>query len=197
MERKTGTGASISRMLLAIVVAVSGCGLDSGLHGVAVKPPREMPTFEFTRADGSVYRTAADAERPMVLFFGYTHCPDVCPTTLMDWKRVKQELGRDSSRVRFVFVTIDPERDTREVADKYAKQFDPSFVGLSGDSLTTARMQEAFGVASIRESTTSAAGDLMSHSSQVFLVDPRGRLVVLHAFGTGWDALLADLRQLL
>ena len=184
-------------MLLAIVVAVSGCGLDSGLHGVAVKPPREMPTFEFTRADGSVYRTAADAERPMVLFFGYTHCPDVCPTTLMDWKRVKQELGRDSSRVRFVFVTIDPERDTRDVADKYAKQFDPLFVGLSGDSLTTARMQEAFGVASIRESTTSAAGGLMSHSSQVFLVDPRGRLVVLHAFGTGWDALLADLRQLL
>ncbi len=197
MERKRGTWASISRVLLAMVFAVSGCGLDSGLHGVAVKPPREMPTFEFMRADGSVYRTAADTVRPMVLFFGYTHCPDVCPTTLMDWKRVKQELGKDSSRVRFVFVTVDPQRDSREIVDTYAKQFDPSFIGLSGDSLTTVRIQEAFGVASIRDSTTSAAGYLMSHSSQVFLVDPRGRLVVLYAFGTGWDALLADLKQLL
>jgi len=197
MERKTGTWASISRVLFALVVAVSGCGLDSGLHGVTVKPPREVPSFEFTRADGSVYRTAAEADRPMVLFFGYTHCPDVCPTTLQDWKRVKQALGKNASGVRFVFVTVDPERDTPEVVDKYAKQFDPSFVGLSGDSLTTARMQEAFGVASIRDVTTSAAGYLMSHSSQVFLVDERGRLVVLYAFGTGWDALLADLKQLL
>ena len=197
MERKTGRWTSIVRVLLAMVVAVSGCGLDSGLHGVAVKPPREMPAFEFTRADGSIYRTAADTKRPMVLFFGYTHCPDVCPTTLLDWKHVKQELGKDSSHVRFVFVTVDPERDTREVADRYAQQFDPSFVGLSGDSLTTARMQEAFGVASIRDATSSSAGYLMSHSSQVFLVDPRGRLVVLYAFGTGWDALLADLKQLL
>ena len=197
MERTTRQWASISRVLLAVVVAVGGCGFDSGLHGVAVKPPRELPTFAFTRADGSVFRTGAEADRPMVVFFGYTHCPDVCPTTLMDWKRVKQELGKNASRVRFVFVTVDPERDTRDVADKYAKQFDASFVGLSGDSATTARIQEAFGVASIRESSTSAAGYLMSHSSQVFLVDPRGRLVVLYAFGTGWDALLADLKQLL
>ena len=197
MERTTRQWASISLVLLAVVVAVGGCGFDRGLHGVAVEPPRELPPFAFTRADGSVYRTGAEADRPMVVFFGYTHCPDVCPTTLMDWKRVKQELGKNASRVRFVFVTVDPERDTRDVADKYAKQFDTSFVGLSGDSATTARMQEAFGVASMQESSTSAAGYLMSHSSQVFLVDPRGRLIVLYAFGTGWDALLADLKQLL
>ena len=197
MERTTNRWASVSCVLLAVAVAVGGCSLDSGLHGVAVTPPRDVPAFAFTRTDGSVYRTGAEGDRPMVLFFGYTHCPDVCPTTLMDWKRVKQELGKDAARVRFVFVTVDPERDTREVVDQYAKQFDPSFVGLSGDSATTAGIQEAFGVAAVRESSTSAAGYLMSHSSQVFLVDPRGRLVVLYAFGTGWDALLADLKQLL
>lgn len=184
-------------LLIASGVLLAGCGLDGGFHGVAVDPPRPMPTFEFRRGDGSVYRTAAEPKRPMLLFFGYTHCPDVCPTTMADWQRVKKALGDDAARVRFVFVSVDPERDTPELADRYAQQFDSSFVGLSGDSSTTARIQEAFGVASIREPESSAGGYLVSHSSQVFLVDDAGRLVVLYAFGSGWDALLADLKQLL
>jgi len=131
------------------------------------------------------------------VFFGYTHCPDVCPTTLADWKRVKAQLGPTAARVRFVFVTVDPERDTPAVALRYARQFDSSFVGLSGDAPTTARVLELFGVAAAREAGTPASGYLVSHSSQQFLLDERGALVALYPFGTRWEALAADLDRLL
>ena len=189
--------AARSRALWLGVVLFTACDLSGGLKGMAVDPPRDMPSFTFTRANGSTFSTAPEAGRPMVLFFGYTHCPDVCPTTLADWKRVRATLGDDAKRVRFVFVSIDPDRDTPAVAERYAHLYDASFEGLSGDAITTSRMMEAFGVAAAREPGTNATGYLLSHSSQVFLVDSHGKLVALYPFGTGWNALAADLERLL
>ena len=184
-------------MLIAGAALLTACDLFGGFKGMAVDPPRDMPTFVFTKADGSRFTTAPEPGRPMVLFFGYTHCPDVCPTTLADWKRVRATLGDDAKSVRFVFVTVDPDRDTPAVAERYARMYDPSFVGVSGDAITTSRIMDAFGVAAAREPGTNATGYLVSHSSQVFLVDSHGKLVALYPFGTGWDALAADLKRLL
>jgi protein SCO1/2 len=184
-------------MLIAGAALLTACDLFGGFKGMAVDPPRDMPTFVFTKADGSRFTTAPEPGRPMVLFFGYTHCPDVCPTTLADWKRVRAKLGDDAKRVRFVFVTVDPDRDTPAVAERYARMYDAAFEGVSGDAITTSRIIEAFGVAAAREPGTNATGYLVSHSSQVFLVDSHGKLVALYPFGTGWDALAADLERLL
>jgi protein SCO1/2 len=156
-----------------------------------------IPGFTVTLPGGSVYDTAADGLRPTVLFFGYTNCPDVCPTTLADWKRAKARLGADGARVRFLFVTVDPARDTPVVAERYAKQFDDSFVGLSGDSSTTANIMRVFGVSSARESTSDSSRYLVSHSAQAFLVDAAGRLIAMYSFGMGWDVLAADLESIL
>jgi len=183
--------------LLVGAVSLAACGLGGDFKGMAVDPPREMPTFAFTRADGSTFTTSAEPGRPMVLFFGYTHCPDVCPTTLADWKRVRATLGDKAKAVRFVFVTVDPDRDTPAVAERYARMYDASFEGVSGNAGTTSRMMDAFGVAAAREPGTNATGYLVSHSSQVFLVDSHGKLVALYPFGSGWDALAADLERLL
>ncbi len=183
--------------LLVGAVSLAACDLGGGFKGMAVDPPRAMPVFAFTRADGSTFRTSPEPGRLIVLFFGYTHCPDVCPTTLADWKRVRAKLGDEAKAVRFVFVTVDPDRDTPAVAERYARMYDASFEGVSGDAITTSRMMDAFGVAAAREPGTNATGYLVSHSSQVFLVDSHGRLVALYPFGTGWDALAADLEQLL
>ena len=183
--------------LLVAALSLSACDLGGGFKGMAVDPPRAMPAFSFTRADGSTFSTAAEPGRPMVLFFGYTHCPDVCPTTLADWKRVRAKLGDHAKAVRFVFVTVDPDRDTPAVAERYARMYDASFEGVSGDAITTSRMMDVFGVAAAREPGTDATGYLVSHSSQVFLVDALGKLVALYPFGTGWDALAADLERLL
>lgn len=187
------------RNLIACAVAVLlvGCDRFGSFQGVAVDPPRPMPAVSFTLPDSSAYSLGPAAGRPLVVFFGYTHCPDVCPTTLAEWKRVKAQLGADAERVRFVFVTVDPERDTPAVAQRYARQYDSTFVGLSGDAPTTARVMEAYGVAAARDAGSAASGYLVSHSSQVFLLDGEGRLVALYPFGTRWEALAADLERVL
>ena len=131
-----------------------------------------------------------------LLFFGYTNCPDVCGTTLNDWKRVKKAIGKNVNRVRFVFVTIDPARDTPAVAQKFVAQFDSSFIGLSGDSAMTAKIQNAFGVASAKVEPVASEHYLMGHSSQTFIVNDRGQLVVMHPYAAGWDRIAADVKQL-
>jgi len=196
-----------SWLLGALLLASGACDRMTQMHGVMIEPPRAVSAYEFTLADGARVTTAAERGRPMVLSFGYTHCPDVCPTTLADWKRAREELGRDADRVRFVFVTIDPERDTPALAERYAKQFDASFVGVSGDSATTRRILADFGAAAAREAPRGGATDsisfvndssyFMSHSAQGFLVDDKGRLVAIYPFGIGWKALLDDLVSLL
>ncbi len=164
---------------------------------MAIDPPRDMPAFSFVDADSSPVVVGPERGRPLVLFFGYTNCPDVCPTTMAEWARVKSKLGADAARVRFVFVTVDPDRDTPAVARRYARQFDSTFVGVSGDPTTTAAIMQAYGVAAGREDVGSAAGYLVSHSSQVFLVNGAGQLVALYPFGTRWEALAADLALVL
>lgn len=190
---------AFSRMALGVVsvLMLAACETKGGFHGIELDPPKPVPGFQFTRANRSIVRTDAEAGRPQLYFFGYTHCPDVCPTTLADWKRLKQALGDDASRVRFFFVTVDPERDTPTIAERYATQFDTTFVGLSGDSLTTSRIQDAFGVASYHEGGTEPHAYFVSHSSQVFLVDGKGRIVAQYPFGIGWEALRDDLKRFL
>ncbi|MBL0169639.1 MAG: SCO family protein [Gemmatimonadaceae bacterium] len=185
----------VTGVLLPLVL--TGCTPDQQLHGVMVDPPRAIASFDFTLPSGAVLHTAPEAGRPMVVFFGYTHCPDVCPTTLADWKRAKAKLGKDSARVRFVFVSVDPERDTPAVAARYAQQFDPSFMGVSGDSATTSRMMKEFGVAAAREASPDPQSYGVTHSGSSFLLDAQGRLMAMYPLGIGWEALAADLKSVL
>jgi protein SCO1 len=166
------------------------------LQGTAIEPAREIPALEFAQHDGSVVRLGPADGRYTVVFFGYTRCPDVCPTTLADWTRVKKALGNDASRVRFLFVSVDPERDTPRDAQEYAARFDSAFIGVSGDSATTAKIQELFGVATIRATPTPGHEHTISHSPRTFLLDERGRLVAMYSYGSGWDALASDLKKL-
>jgi protein SCO1/2 len=131
------------------------------------------------------------------VFFGYTHCPDVCPVTLADWTRAKAALGDQADRVRWLFVSVDPARDTPAVAEAYARQFDSSFVGLSGDSATTAGIQAAFTVASYETPGATDADYLVTHASQCFLVDDTGTLRAMYSFNSGVDAIVADLQRVL
>ena len=184
-------------MQLAAVVITTACSGEPTFRGIMVDPPREVAGFSFTLPSGERYDTGANGKQPTLFFFGYTHCPDVCPTTLVDWKRAKEKLGRDSDRVRFVFVTVDPSRDTPTLADRYAKRFDSTFVGVSGDSATTAKIMSAFGVTAAREAVVDSANYFVAHSAQAFLVDAKGRLVAMYSFGMGWEPLVHDLGELL
>ena len=183
-------------MILAVVFTV-GCSNEPAWRGTVVDPPRVIAPLAFTDSAGNEIPLIPSAGGAAFVFFGYTNCPDVCPTTMADWVRVKNALGVDAKRVRFVFITIDPERDTPAIAERYATQFDATFVGLSTAPARTDSIENLFGVASSKEASASAAGYLMGHSSQTFLMDDDGKLVVSYGFGAGWDVMAADAKELL
>ncbi len=134
--------------------------------------------------------------KAVVVFFGFTHCPDACPTTLGELARVMNELGPQADRLQVLFVTVDPERDTPELLAKYVPAFHPSFLGLYGDPEATARTAKEFKV--IYQKQNLPAGSYsMDHSAGSFIFDPAGRLRLFAQYGQSAQALLHDIRLLL
>lgn len=167
------------------------------LHGSEITTQVKAPAIELSRADGSQFSLTALEGQIVLIFFGYTSCPDVCPTTLAEMKRVQSDLGDLASRVDFVFITVDPQRDTPERTQAYASGFNQSFVGLSGSEADLTSVWQGYGVFRKIQESTSAAGYLVDHSARVYLVDKAGNLRVTYAYGTPVDDLVSDVRFLL
>ena len=134
--------------------------------------------------------------KAVVLFFGYTYCPDVCPTTMLEIKQALEQLGPDSGRVQVLFVTLDPERDTRELLSRYVQGFDPRFIGLSGDAASTAKVAKEFRVFYQKVPGRSPESYSIDHTSGIYVFDARGRLRLYAKPGNPGD-LSADLHTLL
>ena len=143
-------------------------------------------------------RTLADYRgKAVALFFGYTQCPDVCPTTLAALAEAMKQLGPEADRVQVVFVTVDPERDTADLLASYVPAFDPRFVGLRGDAAATERTAKEFKVIYQKVPGREPGRYTMDHSSATFLFDPQGRLRVYEGNATTPDTFAHDLRALL
>ncbi len=187
-------------MLLALTLATTalatGCK-PVAFHGTAYEPPEMAPSVVLNNAAGGKFDLADQHGSVVLIFFGYTHCPDVCPTTLSDWKRVKAELGHNASRVKFVFVSVDPARDDPATLHAYVSRFDPDFIGATSDSTTLANIEKSFHVESAREETESASGYVVTHPSQTFVVDKDGNLRLLYSFGMKTSDVVSDIRNLL
>jgi len=131
----------------------------------------------------------------VVLFFGYTHCPEVCPTTLADLAQVTRLLGPDAEKVQVLFVTLDPERDTPEVLAKYVPSFNPSFLGLYGDAQATSQAAKVFAVS--YEKHAEKNGYTLDHSDGTYLIGKNGKTVLLSPYGQRTELLLQDIQLLL
>jgi protein SCO1 len=143
-------------------------------------------------------RTLADFKGKVVaVFFGFTRCPDVCPTTLAEMKLVKERLGADGDKLQVLFVTIDPERDTPELLAKYVPAFDPTFLGLYGNAEATAKTAKEFKVFYQKAPGSSPDNYSMDHTAATFIYDPQGRLRLFAKHAMGADALVQDIKQLL
>jgi len=143
-------------------------------------------------------RTLADFRgKAVVMFFGYTLCPDVCPTTLLELKAVLQQLGTDAQRVQVLFVTVDPERDTRELLANYVPAFDPSFLGLYGNPEETAKTAKDFHVFYQKRAGSTPRNYTVDHTAGSYVFDPQGRIRLFVRHGDGGANLAADLRTLL
>jgi len=153
--------------------------------------------FRLTDHNGKV-RTLADFRgQAVVMFFGYTQCPDVCPTTMMEMTAVLQQLGADAKRVQMLFVTVDPERDTRELLARYVPAFDPSFLGLYGDRELTAKTAKEFRIFYQKQAGSTPGNYTVDHTAGSYVFDPQGRVRLFARYGDGGANLAADLRVLL
>lgn len=189
---------AVLALLSASLLSTAGCSRAERLRGQQLDPPRPLPDLAARDQRGRVFRLADQRGKVVVLFFGYTTCPDVCPATLARWKRVRQELGADGERVRFVFVTVDPERDSAQKVREYLELFSPDFVGLVGPESELQPFYQAFGAAFEKvPQPGSAAGYLVAHTAAVPVVDTQGRWRLRFNPETSVEDYVHDLRVLL
>ena len=143
-------------------------------------------------------RTLADFRGKVVLVnFGYTQCPDVCPTTLADLASAMKKLGADASQVQVLFVTVDPKRDRPELLREYLPAFDPSFLGLYGDTDATKKVENDFKVYAQERPGKTPDTYTVDHAAQTFVFDRQGKLRLLMGYGMAPDAIASDVRILL
>jgi protein SCO1/2 len=190
-------------MIFRIVAVLAALGL------AACGP--DKPQFNNTDITGADYgtslalpdhtgkaRTLADFKGSVVyVFFGFTQCPDVCPTTLAEMKAVKAQLGEDGKRLQVLFVSVDPERDTQALLKSYVTAFDPSFVGLRGDAEATARVAKDFKVFYQKVPGKTPGSYTVDHTAGSYIFDPQGRLRLFVRHGQSADKIAADIKQLL
>jgi protein SCO1/2 len=189
------------RVLVALLACLllSTCGEPTpDFRGQAVGPPRLAQDFALADQFGGTFRLQDQRGHVVLLYFGYISCPDVCPTTLGTWKLVEKNLGVDADRVRFVMITVDPERDTPERMRVHMNLFSASFLGLTGTLDELEPVYRAFGV--YRQKVYiegSPAQYSIDHTATVFLVDSDGRLRLTYPYGTTADDIVHDLQLLL
>ena len=184
---------------LALSALLAGCG-----------GAPEAPKFKLTDVTGAGFgkelnladhngkpRTLADFRGKVVtVFFGFTHCPDACPTTLAEMAQVAKALGPDADKLQVLFVTVDPERDTPQVLRQYVPSFNPAFLGLHGDAEATARAAKEFKVF-YQKQPAKDGGYSVDHGAGTFILDRKGRLRLFAQYGQAATTMLHDIRLLL
>jgi len=153
-------------------------------------------SFRLTDQDGKTITDQDLKGRPFLVFFGFTNCPDVCPTALFEMSEILRALGPDADRIGALFITVDPERDTPAVIKDYLSSFDPHLVGLTGDPATIAAVAKAYRVY-FKKVPLDQGGYTMDHTAIVYLMDKSGRFVSPFSLKRTTDAAAADLRRYL
>jgi protein SCO1/2 len=182
------------------ILAVTACGSERGeLSGFVREPLPEVGEFSLpdVTADGEAFEFVGPDDGLLVMYFGYTFCPDVCPTTMSDVRRALERLGGDAERVAVAMATVDPDRDTDEVVTGYVRTFVADGHALRTiDDAELRAVAAAFG-ADYQVSTNDSGEIEVAHTAALYAVDDTGRLLVTWPFGTSVDDLEADLRLLL
>lgn len=190
-------------LLIGLVVAFAASNIGGNgpaperLTGTLVDPPAAVGDFTLYGDEGPV--SLSDfAGKWVILFFGYTSCPDICPFTMVNLDRGMAEIGpAAASQVQVLFVTVDPQRDSPRRVAEYARQFNPRFVGLGGSMDQLAVVEEQFGVVAEEGQAVGESGYLMDHTASLRVLDPRGRVRLIWPFDISGQAVARDLTELM
>jgi protein SCO1/2 len=197
--------------IVSAALGLAGCdkllpNLKSPFNSVDVTGSPLGNEFTLADPDGKPRSLSEFRGKVVVVTFGYTHCPDVCPTTLADFASALKRLGNDGKLVQLLFVTVDPKRDTPELLRQYVPAFDPGFIGLRGDEPTTEKVAKAFHVyvkpdppkdAGAAHSGTGSNNYTVSHSAQSFVFDRDGKIRLVVGYGLPPEKIAADLKVLI
>lgn len=180
-----------------LVIAVVLPNREHQFGGSHFDPPAKSPDFSLPDTKGNIFELGGNKGRVVLMFFGYTSCPDVCPATLSEFKEVHRLLGKRAEQVRFVFITVDPERDTPERLERYLDLFDTEIIGLTAPRAQLEPTWKAYGVAVMKTESTDPQAYFVDHSSRIYAIDKKGNLRVTYAFDTQAEVIAADIRYLL
>ena len=187
--------SALALFCVALAASAGGAEFKSG----AFEPARPAPDFALPATSGGEFRLSGTHGKVTLLTFGYTNCPDVCPTVLAELAQLRARLGRDAGRVQVVYVSVDPERDTAARLRAYVHVFDTTFVGVTGSAAQLEPVWKAYGVSIARREIPGGGPQAYAvhHTASIYMVDTDGRLRVMAPFGTPVDDLVHDVRVLL
>lgn len=195
-------------LIAVIFAALAGCApasdeprsvFDSGeLRGAVINPPRKLTDFNIASTTGKPFKLSEHQGQTLLIYFGYRSCPDFCPTTFAELKHVYESLNQPADKLKILFVTIDPDRDTLDNLGLYMEAFENDFIGLRDDTPALQSLLDEFGVvATKRVVGESALSYLMDHTASVFLIDSSGELRMQYLYGTNYRDIVHDLQLIL
>jgi protein SCO1/2 len=179
-----------------VLLSAVACSPRHEFAGSPYQDPAPAPALGLKTTNGNEFSWADHQGEAVMLYFGYTNCPDVCPATLSKVDSVLEQLGSDSDRASFVFVTIDPARDSAEVVRQYLDKFNTRFIGLVGTAGQIEVAKSGYGVFAEPEDENDEHSD-MTHTARVFLIDPDGKLVSGYTFDEPANVILKDVEFLI
>ena len=186
--------------LVVGLIAVIGFALANQTHtfaGTVLEPPKEMYQFQLKGPEDRIVRLTDYRGKYVLVFFGYTSCPDVCPTTLKDLASILKALGDQASQVQVLFISVDPEKDTTKRLSGFIKQFDSRIIGLSGSMEDIQLTAKEYGIFFEKKPFGTEGGYTVDHTATLMLLDPNGSLRVAYPYGTSSNEVAADIRYLL
>jgi protein SCO1/2 len=184
-------------LLLCLALLLAACSPPPRFNATELKGVDWGREFSLTGHDGKSHTLAEFKGRAVILFFGYTHCPDVCPITMSSLRELMPLMGADGQRVQVLFVTVDPERDTPPLLAQYVPAFHPSFLGLYGDAAATAKVAAEFKVFYRKQPGANPASYTVDHTAGSYVIDPLGRLRLYFRHGETPERMAADLKRVL
>ena len=187
-------------LLVLIACFLVACGHPQApvkLYGADIGGADFVGDFELLDHHGAKRQMSDYQGKVVVLFFGYTHCPDVCPTAMADMAKMMKLLGNDANQVQVLFVTLDPERDNQQVLAKYVPSFDERFVGLYGNTQQTTEVAKRYKVFFEKKDVAGKSGYTIDHSAGAFVFDKAGKVRIYFRNGQKPNEMASDLKQLL
>ena len=192
--RRHWLGLALGAGLLPLLPA---CSERASFNGIDITGADYATGFDLPDQHGR-QRTLADFKgKAVVIFFGYTQCPDVCPTSMVEMAEAKRLLGADGERLQGVFISVDPERDTPEIMREYMDSFDPSFLALHVPAEALPELAQRFRIYYKKVDGQTPTSYTMDHSAGSYVYDTQGRVRLFHRYGSGAQALADDVKKLL